>query len=277
MGDGGTHSLRAWLVLAAGAAAVVVAAVAILGGFSSGSAAPSTSTVSKVGVRSHPASASGRSPTTASAVSTALSNEQATALASVQKVSATALLADGKPEVFFMSALYCPFCAAERWALVRATARFGRWTGLTPLHSHVGVDGFGSVPTYDLLHATFTSRYITVDHKDVADENGNALQSLTTSEQALVNAYDGGGSIPFMVAGGTSVRYQVGLAYSPGLLVGRSFAVVRAAVYSNSRTPGARAINAEADALTAVICRLTAHRPSSVCRTRLIERMDHEL
>src|SRR5205823_15010475 len=36
----------------------------------------------------------------------------------------------GKPEVLYIGAEYCPFCAAERWSLVYALARFGTFKGL---------------------------------------------------------------------------------------------------------------------------------------------------
>ena len=42
---------------------------------------------------------------------------------------------DGKPEVLFIGAEYCPFCAAQRWAMVNALSRFGTFTGLTTTHS----------------------------------------------------------------------------------------------------------------------------------------------
>jgi len=36
----------------------------------------------------------------------------------------------GKTLVFFMGAGFCPFCASERWAVVRALSNFGSWQGL---------------------------------------------------------------------------------------------------------------------------------------------------
>jgi thiol-disulfide isomerase/thioredoxin len=43
------------------------------------------------------------------------------------EVSKDTIRRDGKLLVFFMGAEYCPYCAAERWAIVRALQRFGRW------------------------------------------------------------------------------------------------------------------------------------------------------
>ena len=38
---------------------------------------------------------------------------------------------DGKsPAILYYGAEYCPFCAAERWAIIAALSRFGTWSGL---------------------------------------------------------------------------------------------------------------------------------------------------
>ena len=36
-----------------------------------------------------------------------------------------ALTSGGKPEILYVGAEYCPYCAAERWAMVVALSRFG--------------------------------------------------------------------------------------------------------------------------------------------------------
>ncbi len=36
-----------------------------------------------------------------------------------------ALTAGGKPELLYMGGEFCPFCAAQRWALAAAVSRFG--------------------------------------------------------------------------------------------------------------------------------------------------------
>src|SRR5712692_8559609 len=47
----------------------------------------------------------------------------------------TLLTGNGKPEVVYVGAEYCPFCAAERWALSVALSRFGSFSGLHLIHS----------------------------------------------------------------------------------------------------------------------------------------------
>ena len=50
-------------------------------------------------------------------------------------ISGTALTANGKPEVLYVGAEYCPYCAAERWAMIVALSRFGTFSGLATIHS----------------------------------------------------------------------------------------------------------------------------------------------
>ena len=46
------------------------------------------------------------------------------------KITAPALTADGEPRVVYVGAEYCPYCAAERWAMAVALSRFGTFAGL---------------------------------------------------------------------------------------------------------------------------------------------------
>ena len=43
--------------------------------------------------------------------------------------------AAGKPEILYIGAEYCPYCATERWPLAVALSRFGTFTGLRGIHS----------------------------------------------------------------------------------------------------------------------------------------------
>ncbi|HSR26568.1 MAG TPA: DUF929 family protein, partial [Candidatus Eisenbacteria bacterium] len=36
----------------------------------------------------------------------------------------------GRPEVLYVGAEYCPYCAAERWPLIVALSRFGTFSGV---------------------------------------------------------------------------------------------------------------------------------------------------
>jgi thiol-disulfide isomerase/thioredoxin len=253
------HSRWAWAGLAM-VALVIGAAVAIFLARGVGSDANATAASGSV-----PAS----SPQPAGAASVALGQ--------VRRESGEPLLDGGRPLVFFMGAEWCPFCASERWALVEATSRFGKWSGLRELHSRSGQDFFPSLPTYDLSRATYTSDYLSLRHIEVATVDGDPLQKLGAFEERLVDGYDKLGSVPFLFAAGPSGRYTVELAYSPGLLEGQSFAALRAGVAAEAPTPAVEAIGGEADALTALICKLDGRQPASVCAEGSIPSLEGEL
>jgi thiol-disulfide isomerase/thioredoxin len=201
----------------------------------------------------------------ASAGPQGVSGAESAALGQVRRKSEESLLEGGKPLVFFMGTEWCPFCASERWALVEATSRFGQWSGLGELHSRNGEDYFQALPTYDLTHATYSSDYIGVRHKELDTVGGDPLEKLGSLEQGLVDENDQWGGIPFLFAGGASGRYTVELPFSPGLLQGETFASLRKAVAAETSSPAAAAIDGQADAITALICKLDGRRPASVC------------
>ena len=64
------------------------------------------------------------------------------------------------PAMLYYGAEYCPYCAAERWAMTAALARFGTWSNLqTTASSHTDVDA--STSTFSYHGVTLNSPYIT--------------------------------------------------------------------------------------------------------------------
>jgi thiol-disulfide isomerase/thioredoxin len=253
------HSRWAWAGLAM-VALVIGAAVALFLARGGGSGANATAASGSVPAGSH-------QPTNAASV----------ALEQVRRESSEPLLDGGKPLVFFMGAEWCPFCASERWALVEATSRFGKWSGLGELRSREGQDYFAALPTYDLTQATYTSKYLNLRHKELATVDGEPLQKLGSFEERLVDEYDERGSIPFLFASGPSGRYTVELGFSPSLLTGQTFASLRKGVAAAAPTPAVEAIGGQADAITALICKLDGRQPASVCAKGSIPALEGEL
>ncbi len=149
----------------------------------------------------------------------------------------------GKPEFLYMGAEYCPFCAAQRWAMVVALSRFGTFSQLYQTTSSA-TDSYPSTPTFTFnpkLYKTplYTSQY--VDFVPV-EETGNVqntdgsypiLQTPTAEQQKLFSTYDvppyidaaDAGSIPFIDIANKFVA--IGLA--PGIFAAGPgwYAVVR--------------------------------------------------
>jgi choline dehydrogenase-like flavoprotein len=172
------------------------------------------------------------------------------------------LFRNGKPEVLFIGAQYCPHCAGQRWPVVKALSQFGTFS-----HLRSTASSEGNIPTFDLTHATYTSRFIAFDHKDVEDSNHNPLQTLTSAEQTLFSRYDPTGSIPLVLAGGYAVS---GDAYNLADIQGLSFAQVQRALHQGNSTQIVADINAEVNALTTFLCRTDGMKPASVCDRRTI-------
>ena len=193
----------------------------------------------------------------------------------IHRVYAQPKLIQGHPWTLFVGGQFSPFCASMRWPFVKALSRFGTFSGLGEMHSRVGVDGFNfAIPTYDFVHMTYSSPYVTLRTVEIADVNGNPLQPLDDDETDLVNHLDPGGAIPFVFVGGT---YVAQLPYSPLLLQGRSYSQILAEVNAENPGPLGQAVNTEADALTAALCTTDGAQPASVCGQPAIQALIHRL
>jgi len=183
--------------------------------------------------------------------------------------SSTALTSGGKPEVLFMGAEYCPYCAAQRWAMVNALSRFGTFTGLTTTHSS-STDADPNTPTFSFYGSKYTSQYInfTSVEETTNTPNGSGgyttLQTPTSAEATIGQDYDPEGSIPFIDFGNKYVQVGNLSPLSPTLLAGKSWAQVGAAMADPTSSLGTAEI-ANANYETAAICKMTNNLPATAC------------
>lgn len=166
--------------------------------------------------------------------------------------------------VFFMGAQFCPYCGAERWALVNALERFGTLTGFGKDMSNDGIDGYKPVVTYDLRNATYTSQYISFSDKEVQDHNFKPLQKLDPTEEAYINKYDPRGGWPFTIINGQYAA--LGNAYSPKLFEGANFDTIRQQLMAGTHNQITDAITREASLITRYLCASTGGQPADVCK-----------
>jgi hypothetical protein len=173
--------------------------------------------------------------------------------------------ADGKPLITYIGAEYCPFCAAERWAVAVALSRFGTFENLQGTHSSDS-DEFPDTQTLSFYGSSYSSPYIDFQPVEEAtnqpDGDGyQTLQTPTAAENALVAKYDSQGSIPFL---DIANRYVItGSSYSPQVLQGLTRSQI-AADLSNPDSAVAQAIDGTANDITAAIAAVTGNQPSSV-------------
>jgi len=180
-------------------------------------------------------------------------------------ISDTPLTSAGKPEVFYLGAEYCPYCAAERWAMVVALEHFGSFSGLTETHSS-SIDTDPNTPTFAFHGATYTSPYLSFPGVETTTNQpqGNfyaPLDSPTPAQAALVEKYTQG-TIPFVDFGGKAILKSP--QYDPKILAGLTVDQVAAQI-QDLNSPIGRAVEASAARDIVTLCQLTGGQPSSVC------------
>jgi Domain of unknown function (DUF929) len=265
-GNRGVAPRRSQLWLLVGVVAIVVVAALVVAVVSNSNGSSSSDNT-----------AATNSPAEAAAVVKTLAAVPAAVLQQVglgtgqapQSVSGTAIAVDGKPEVLYVGAEFCPFCAAERWPLFVAMSRFGTFADVGITHSS-GSDVYPNTPTLAFHGSTYTSDYLAftpVETKtNQPDGSGGYtdLDTLTAEQEAIVKELSPGGGIPFVDLGG---RFLIsGASYDPGLLKGLSAQQI-ADELSSPSSDVAKAVLGTANAITAALCELTNKQPAAVCTT----------
>ena len=195
-------------------------------------------------------------------------------------VSGTALTSGGKPEVLYMGAEYCPFCAAQRWSIINSLARFGTFSGLKTTHSSSS-DTDPNTPTFTFYGSKYTSQYLNFSSVEetgnTKDSSGNypTLQTPTSAQAALGTAYDPQGSIPFIDIGNKYVQVGNLSPLQPSLLTGKTWAQIASAMNDPSSSVG-KAVIGNANYMTAAICKLTSNQPATAC-TPAIQKLQANL
>lgn len=188
--------------------------------------------------------------------------------------SAPALTTGGTPEIVYLGYEWCPFCAAERWAITVALSRFGSFTGLGVTQS-ASDDVYPSTHTFTYAGASYSSPYLAFTAVEMQDANRNPLQTPTPAEQQLISVYDAppyvssasSGGLPFLDLGG---KYVVsGASYDPQTLAGQTWSQIATAL-STPSSADAHAIDGSANAITAALCTLTADKPAAVCTSQAV-------
>jgi thiol-disulfide isomerase/thioredoxin len=190
-----------------------------------------------------------------------------------------ALTSNGKPELFYFGAEWCPFCAAQRWPMAVALSRFGTLSNLGQTHS---AKDDGDIPTLSFHGSTYTSKYLTFTPIESQDVNHNTLDTPTAEQQKLVNTLDtpqfvGGdtaGAIPFITYG--NLFASSGSSFDPNVLSGKSHQEIAKDIHNGSGDIG-KNVNGAANVITATICQMTKNQPSNVCSTPAVQKIEGSL
>jgi uncharacterized protein DUF929 len=179
----------------------------------------------------------------------------------------SSLTAGGKPEMLYIGAEYCPFCAAERWSMIVALSRFGSFSGLTYMESS-STDAYANTPTFSFRNTVYTSNYISFVSVETQDRNRDTLQTPTPQEQSFMNSYDSAQSIPFVDIGNQTGNQYVtlngGSQYLPSVLSGMNWTQI-AGQLNIPNSPVAKSVDGAANYLITAICRVDGGNPSTIC------------
>jgi len=185
------------------------------------------------------------------------------------------------PEVFYLGAEYCPFCAAQRWSTIIALSRFGTWSGLGNMASStLANEAYPGTPTFTFVKAKYTSQYLTFAGVEQYNNVFNTalnfyspLQKPAPAEAANFKKYDTSKwikgitsnqnySIPYMSLGN---KFLVsGASFTPATLANLTRSQIAAGL-SDATSPVTAAIVASANYQTAALCTLTKNQPANVC------------
>lgn len=190
----------------------------------------------------------------------------------------TPRVTEGLPTVTYVGGEYCPYCAGERWALVASLSRFGTFSGLA---TSTSADNEGDIPTVTFASATYTSDVLGFDAYELADRDGQPLQTLPDDLTSLMKQWDAPpysnttGGIPWTWLGtyqtvGSAVPINDffvngGTTNDQGKTVSNvTHAQVVEAMTSGSAGLG-QDILAASNVISAQICTLTDNQPTDVC------------
>lgn len=189
------------------------------------------------------------------------------------------LMLDGKPGVLYVGGEFCPYCAAERWALVSSLSRFGSFTDLkVTASSHTDVDP--ATNTFSFEGSTYTSKYVTFQPVEQVSNIPNSqgyykpLDTITKAQQAILNKYEqppldpnakaGQFGYPFVDIGNQAI--VTGPSYDPGILANLSHAEIAGGL-SDPHNPVTQTIVATSNYISAAICASTKNQPTAVCQS----------
>jgi hypothetical protein len=173
-------------------------------------------------------------------------------------ITSSPLMNGSTPEVLYIGAEFCPYCAAERWALVVALSKFGNFTNLEYMQS--AADD-GDIATLTFLNANYSSKYVSFVTVENEDRNHNQLQVPNGQEETLWQEFNPN-AYPFVDIGG---KYDLTTSqYNWNDLSGLNWTQIGSQL-NNASSPIAQDIDGAANGVISAICSITNQAPASVC------------
>jgi hypothetical protein len=179
------------------------------------------------------------------------------------------LTSAGKPEMLYIGAEFCPYCAAMRWSMAIALSRFGTLTPLHGIHSS-STDSYPNTSTLTFYKSGYTSNYLTFTPVENLTVTKALLQNPTKAQNDIWAKYEPNSQqrgYPFIAF---SNKFALeGPIYNPGILAGKTWSQIAAALKDPS-SPIAQGVDGAANYLTGAICRMTNNQPANVCTSKAV-------
>ena len=194
----------------------------------------------------------------------------------IKGITDNVLTSSGKPDMLYIGAEFCPYCAAMRWSMAVALSRFGTLGPLSGIHSS-STDVDPNTATLTFKNQKYSSKYLTFTPIENEDVNHKALQNPTSAQKALWAKYDsanGGLGYPFIDFGGKIVL--TGPLYNPAVLKGLTWSQISNQL-SNPNSTVTKNVLGAANYVTAAICKMTNDTPSTVCKAGAIPAIESKL
>ena len=179
--------------------------------------------------------------------------------------SGAALTSNGKPEMLYIGAEFCPYCAAMRWSMAIALSRFGSFT--TPLqgiHSS-STDTDPNTATLTFYKAGYASKYLNFTPVENLTVSHSLLQNPTKEQNALWAKYEpdpNNRGYPFIAFSNKAV--MKGPIFDAAVLQGKTWSQIAAAL-KDPTSPISQSVVGGANYITGAICKMTNNQPSNVC------------
>ncbi len=184
--------------------------------------------------------------------------------------SGAPLTSAGKPEMLYIGAEYCPYCAAMRWPMAVALSRFGTLTPLRGIHSS-STDVNPNTATLTFYKSGYHSPYLAFTPVETTTVSKAPLQNPTKAQNAVWAKYEPDPQTrgyPFIAFSNKQV--MKGPIYDAAVLQGKSWSQIAAAL-KDPTSPVAQSVNGAANYITGAICKMTNDQPSGVCSTPAVQ------
>jgi hypothetical protein len=183
--------------------------------------------------------------------------------------SGAALTSGGKPQMLYIGAEFCPYCAATRWSMAIALSRFGTLSPLHGIHSS-STDTDPNTATLTFYKTGYTSKYLDFTPVEVQTVSRGPLQNPTSAQNAVWAKYEPDPSTrgyPFIAFGNKLVLK--GPIFDAAVLQGKTWSQIAAAL-KDPTSPIAQSVDGAANYITGAICKMTNNQPSDVCSSAAV-------